>query len=314
MNNVLLDVTYIGKVAYNVAMRYFKGILKAVSIWGQIINKEEFNEKLDPINILIVLDRAIKDILLVQSSIEFDYHTILKAKINVKITTLEELRGNYLEGVASYVLPIINAYYAYGGEILGEIKKEGYKCSERAINISLERAFIAYGMAINDLLHNYVEMMAENLYNSLFYASTAYIQKEENKVPTSWAAIKTYFEKSNEHYFSVLFRNAYGSIIRLTTKQDALESSADTKLKPIEVLYMLMDDKDIYTAVVYMYELLRALWRAIKKSEIKTIDEVMKIIKQEIQDDYDATIEIWGIDPSPVLRIKKPGIFKNIEL
>ncbi len=308
------DIEYIGKVAHNIAKRYFKESLEAVSIWGQILHPDEFNEALDTINVMVVLNRMIEDRLIVQSSLQFDLQTVLEKRTCVDIVHIDDFHDGYLEGIADYVLAVQNAFFALSSKAIDELKNMQYKCSTRAINFSLERAFVAYGMALNDAMHGQLDMLLEDAYNCLRYSSIALIQNTYNHVPCSWKEIHDHIREIKIVGINDIFTRVYESIKLAIAKAGSLSEILPKTRSPSETFQNILSDDDFYSCIIYTYEFMRKVWSCVRGKEIMTLDEFMSMLDHEMREEGIVGIEIWRVDPRPLVKIKKIGVIENIEL
>ncbi len=309
---MMCDIKYIGKVARNIASKYFKEALLGVSVWGEIVNRDIFDPRLDTINIMIILHQIPYDELLLQSSIEFDYQTVLKHSVNVTISTLPRLKDMYLRGYAPYVLAVHNAFYAFNPEIFEKLKEKKYSCSKDAIDFSLERAFISFGMGLNSIIKGDLVFIAEHFYSAVINAATAVIQQKKNYVPKNRNEILEKLREEELGLVEYLFRDSMNKIYGFLERKTPPTMSKETL--PLERIIIFSRDNEYRGILPTVYELLRQSWLLIKKTRIAALDKLVRIIQENLEDEYIAEIEISGIDPCPVIRIKKVGAIINEEL
>lgn len=312
----VLDINYIAKIATNVAKRYFKELLEGVSIWGQILDKENFAPNFDTVNISIVLRNVPIDTYVLLSNIEFDYQKILKIRVNVNIFDRVTFEEKYHKGYPLSVLPVARGHHAFGEDFFKKLKDQKYTCTEDAINSTLEQAFVSFGLGLNDVLRKDIDVSLEEFYNSAILASTAIIQKMSNIVPATFLEIKLLLEQ--EKYESIL-KKYYAAIVDTIRqkKQDIIgrfQFLKDTRLSPSEILRQALMDDYLHEIIASTYNLLRESWRTIKKKEIASLDKLMKTIFENTKKEIIANIEIRGTGPYPVLRIKLYGKVQSFEL
>ncbi|MEX0568782.1 MAG: hypothetical protein Q6363_006435 [Candidatus Njordarchaeota archaeon] len=312
----VLDIDYIAKVAANVAIRYFKELLRGVSVWGQILDKDNFDPEFDTINISIVLSEVPVDLYVLLSNIEFDYQHILKLRINVNIFDEIEFEEKYRKGFPLNVLPVIKGHYAHGEDFFKKLKDQKYTCTKDAIDSTLEQAFVSFGLGLNDVLRKDIDIALEEFYNSAILASIAIIQRIDNMIPATFLEIRSYFEKGQ---YEVAIMKLYSQVvdnIRMGRRDISTRYKfiRDTKMSPGEILkHVLMDDY-LHEIIVSTYSLLRESWRIIKRKNISSLDKLMKIIFEKIKDEFIASIEITGKGMYPVLRIRLYGDIWSCEL
>lgn len=312
----VLDINYIAKVAANVAKRYFRELLEGVSIWGQILDKENFAPNFDTVNISIVLSNIPIDIYVLLSNIEFDYQKILKMRVNVNILDRTTFEEKYRKGYPLSVLPVVRGHHAFGEGFFRKLKGQKYICTNDAINSTLEQAFVSFGLGLNDVLRKDVDISLEEFYNSVILASTSVIQKMDNIVPATFLEIKSLLEK--EEYGSIL-KKYYADVVDTIRqkKQDIIDRFQflrDIRLSPSEILRQVFMDDYLHEIIASTYNLLRESWRMIKGREIASLDKLMKTIFESIKEEIIANIEIRGTGLYPVLRINLYGKVQSFEL
>jgi len=307
-----VDTNYIGKVAYNVANRYFRELVRAISIYGPIIDRNEFDPELDSVNIMILLEYIPYDELIIVSSLEFDYQTILNLRPDVSLTTLDMFEEMYKKGYVDYVLAVHNSHYAYGGGVFRMYRQMGYKCTEEAILFSLERAITSFGTTLNSVLKGDIQGALSSIYTTIIRASDAILQKKMGTVPGGWVDAYRSMEREGMNALAHTLRDVICQVkkyIHDANKLDNLEGK-----DALEKLTIFMRDTPYRALLIDTYGFIREAWRIVKNSCMAPLDRLMEIILDAVRDRLPTEIEKRGVDPCPVVRIRKPGVVMNVEL
>ena len=308
---IVADVSYVGKVAKNIAMRYFGEMLAAVSVWGPITHADEYDPEFDTVNVAIVLSEVPEDILILQSSVEYDVRRALGGRVSVSLYDLSVLRHRYRRGFLHEVLIVEDAYYSFGEKIFEELAGEGYVCSNEAVEYSLESSLISLGMGLNNVLRGDIELLIEDIYSAVMMASVSVIQKKLKKPVWGARRVMRALRRCD-----ILLSEIVGLCLRflksarrsLVTLPRSLGDHALGKLQA----YLSVDPT--HSLMVYAYEAVRLSWEIVKSRRISSIDTLVKTLCGLLGETYEAGIEIRGKGEWPVVFIKTPIEIHAVEL
>lgn len=306
----LRDAT--GLLLKNYARIHFGDNIVATSIWD--MNFFHFYVPIRRQILLAIILRSINpDSLITLSHLNVDIQKLPDIDARVKIFGLDTFTDRFRRGFVPEVYIVEDGNFIDGVEFLNELKLQGYHCSMEAITETLDRAFIAYGMTVNEILNNNTPIALENLAYTIGYAMIALYQHEKRRIPRKISdVINIMFESDERAYARILSR-----IIGLINKSDIAEYLHNIIKEgsfPIDKLKLVLYDDFGRELIIAPYIILRFLWRRIFRKELMTLENFLEELINALEDMPYANIELRGTEPIPILRIKGGITTKNIEL
>ena len=302
---------YVKKVLTNYARRYFGEDIVAISIWRP--NYFDFYAPLRRrIKLAIILRGIDPDMFINLSDLNLDIQKLPDIDAQAEIFDIGEFTTRFAEGFIPETYIVEYGQFVDGIDYYSELKKSGYRCSDSAVAETVDRAFIAYGMALNEILGKNINLVLENVAYSVGYSMIALYQHIKGAVPRSiWDAADTIPAKEKDVLINILSR-----LTGLINKEDLaeyLENVVTGASYPDELLILLLQDDFGRDLLILPYQILGICWERIFRKKIMTIENFFYKLIRELKGLPYSRLELRGTRPIPILRIRGP-IMRSFEL
>jgi len=308
---VLCLNNYVEKVLRNYARRYFGDDIIATSIWRM----EYFNfyrSLRRKLSLAIILRSIDPNRFIFLFDLNMDIQKLPDIEARAEIFDVNEFMARFTEGFVPEVYIVEKGYPIDGAEFHDELRSRGYRCSKSAVIETLNRAFIAYGMTLNELISGNIGLALENIAYSIGYVTIAFYQHIEGRVPDSLINIINIVPEDEREVIITMLDRTIG-LINKDDIPDYLQSVAVGSAYPCDLLRSLLQDDYGREVMMIPYQLLRIFWERIHNKRLMPMELFFKELIRALEDMPYAQIELRGTEPIPILRIKGP-ITRSIEL
>ncbi|MEM4676982.1 MAG: hypothetical protein QXY55_03740 [Candidatus Korarchaeota archaeon] len=300
---------YVRTVLRTYAKRHFDNIA-ALSLWR--MRYLDFYAPLsNKFNLAVILFDLTPDALVTLFELNADIQKLPNVNASAEVFDANNFFARYVRGFLPEVYIVRHGDFIEETDFCNELRGKDYKCDTEAIDETIDRAFISYGIALNELILGDFKSAIENIAYSLGYATIALYQHARRKVPDTLSdVIESMPENKKELIGTILDK-----IINLINRSDLpkhLEDLIEKDLYPCEKLQVMLQDYYSRELILWQYQLLGIVWREINDKMLSMELFIRKLLKSTEDLPY-MQIELRGTKPVPVLRIKGPEVI-SLEL